>query len=169
MAIWSTDRWRELSSLSAGFIFATIWFDMMFDVKLIDCCLSECSLEEISSKQTVISAYYSQVTWYAPPPMRILLGFVMVMGIISSYYSWKRHPFLWFLQPLLLAIVSVMAAISTFPACYWLGHNPPEPEKFLGSSCRVFTEHGFQLGLVFLHILLHLFCVKQSNLAKKRN
>ena len=94
MAIWSTDRWRELSSLCAGFIFATIWFDMMFDVKLMDCCYSECEVDEIVRNQAVISAYYSQVTWYAPPPMRILLGFVMVLGIFSSYFSWKRHPIL---------------------------------------------------------------------------
>ena len=52
-----------------------------------------------------------------------------------------------------------MAAISTFPVCYWMGHNFPHPEKFLHNSCDVLFEHVVQLGLVLVHILIHLFCV----------
>ena len=155
MAVWSHDRWRELASLCAGFIFATIWFDMMFDVKFLDCCTFEtCSEETFAKRIHVVSAYYGQVTWSAPAPMRILLGFVMVLGIFSGYYSWKRHPVLRIVQPGILSVVALMAAISTFPNCYWIGHSEAIQ---LSLSCRVLYEHALQCSLVFFYILLHLF------------
>jgi hypothetical protein len=170
MAIWSSDRWRELAGVCSGFIFATIWFDMMFDVQIFECCAGSCQDGDVKDRVELLSNYYGQVTWNAPTPMRILLGFVMVLGIFSSYFSWKRHPVLKFLQPLLLIVVALMAAIKTFPSCYRLGHRSAKvSDDILSVSCSVLFEHILQCSLVLVNILLHLFCVPHSQEAIGKN
>ena len=157
MPVWSANHWKQLSGLCAGFIFATVWFDMMFDSRVSSCCgdPSSCSSEEVSAHLSVISSYYKNVTVDAFP-RGFLLGFVMLLGVVAAYESWKRSRLLRWLQPLTLVAVSVIAAGFAFSDCIALGQMGGSLEGF-PKACNILNLHMLQLFILFGHIFIHLF------------
>mmetsp|Transcript_27566 Transcript_27566/g.77019 ORF Transcript_27566/g.77019 Transcript_27566/m.77019 type:complete len:167 (+) Transcript_27566:123-623(+) len=160
MAVWSASHWKQLSALCAGFILATVWFDLMFDTRIKDCCGADCEAGELEQGMSVVAAYYKQTTMDAFP-MGFLLGFVMILGIVASYESWKRSHYLKYFMPLSLCGVAIIATAFGFPECMALGHSGGSP-ALLDRACHVLFLHQMQVGILIVHIMVLFFGVRPS-------
>lgn len=73
--------YRLISCICGGFLLAVLWFDLMHDVVVYPYLLGE---EPVSADALMtIETYYQRVV-IDSSPMNLLVGFVMVLGIITN-------------------------------------------------------------------------------------
>ena len=71
----------------AGFLFAVLWFDLMFDVQVI----GQSAQEPLPAPALAsISSYYRRVTTDASP-MGHLVGAVMLIGVVASLVQARQR------------------------------------------------------------------------------
>ena len=121
----------------AGFLFAVLWFDLMFDVQVVRHAASEIPEPALES----IAAYYARVTT-AARPMNRLVAAAMVGTLASIVISLARgdHPVWvgWVSLPLVLGAIA-LAGAHTVPNAVRLGtrRDPGERQRELAKAvCR---------------------------------
>jgi hypothetical protein len=78
---------HALLAACGGFLLATLWFDLMFDVQVLGHPAASGALPEATIAS--IAAYYRRVTTDAHP-MEHLIGVVMVVAVLGSVWSLRR-------------------------------------------------------------------------------
>lgn len=143
---------NALVAAGAGFLFAVLWFDLMFDVQALRSREGELSEGTLSS----IAGYYRRVTTTARP-MDHLVALVMlvtlasivveiVRGDVPSWVAWSS---------LILAAVPItLAATRTLPKAIRLGAREGTVDRQSALARSVGREH--LLCLVSIAALLVL-------------
>jgi hypothetical protein len=122
-----------------GFLFAVLWFDLMFDVQVLRHRSGDVPEPVLSS----IAAYYRRVTIEASP-MGHAVGLVMLVGIVALIFQWSAGSVpLWAsLASLVLVVPPVaLAAIRVVPSAMRLGRRTDPIAVQSALARRICRDH----------------------------
>ncbi len=129
----------SLLTACAGFLFAVLWMDLIFDVQVLRFRSEPTDLPE--AVLASIAAYYHRATTTSRPMSRLIAA-VMVVLLAALTYESARGPEPWWLLVLsaVLAGIPIMLALTqTVPDAVRLGRradNSPEQTRLARSVCR---------------------------------
>lgn len=148
--------YRLISCICGGFLLAVLWFDLMHDVVVYPYLLGE---EPVSADALMtIETYYQRVV-IDSSPMNLLVGFVMVLGIVTNIIrlvksqepTWLRLTCLaLFLPPTGWALLSIV------PMAAQLASAGSDSVTQASLAIRIFYAHVICLGLISAFVSLQL-------------
>jgi len=137
--------------IGGGFLFAVLWFDLMFDVQVLGASPSIAALGSIA-------AYYRRVTTEAAP-MGHLVATVMVTtlvaGLVDVARVRDRRP-LRIVAFLLLAAPITLASVRVFPNAVTLGREAVEDTAQLALARVILRDHLLCLGSILGFLALRV-------------
>jgi cytochrome bd-type quinol oxidase subunit 2 len=145
---------RALLAACGGFLAATLWFDLMFDVQVL---AHEASAPLPEATIVSIASYYRRVTTDARP-MHLLIATVMVVTLLGS--MWRvvrsRHRGLGWIALLTAAAPIGLAGARVFPNAIRLGSRvgPLDQQSALARS--IFSDHVFCLASIAVFTALQV-------------
>jgi hypothetical protein len=133
-------RLQALLAACGGFLFAVLWFDLMFDVQVLGHPGSPAPLPDATLAS--IAHYYARVTGGAHPMQR-LIGLVMAVTVLGSLvraWSARRRLVSW-LAFGAASIPIALAAMRVFPNAVRLGTGAASPAEQSALARAVFVDH----------------------------
>ena len=137
--------------IGGGFLFAVLWFDLMFDVQVRGASPSIAALGSIA-------AYYRRVTIEATP-MGHLVAAVMVTALVASLVDVARardRRALRIVAFLLLAAPITLASVRVFPNAMTLGREALDDSAQLALARAILRDHLLCLGSILGFLALRL-------------
>lgn len=144
----------SLLTACAGFLFAVLWMDLIFDVQVLRFRSAPSDLPE--PVLASIAAYYHRATTTSAPMGRLIAA-VMVTLLGALTYESARGPEPWWLLVLsavLAGLPIILALAQTVPDAVRLGRRadgPPEQTRLARSVCR---DHLVCAGCMFAFVVL---------------
>jgi hypothetical protein len=138
----------------AGFLFAVLWFDLMFDVQTRGHVGDTLPTEVLAS----ISAYYRRVTTKARP-MNRLIGVVMGLTLLAILVEIVQNADHWWIE--WISLVSAASAIGlagkrTIPNAVRLGRAKDSPDVQTRLARAIYRDHLYCLAGIGVLLLLQL-------------
>jgi hypothetical protein len=137
-------RLRAVLVACGGFLFAVLWFDLMFDIQVLGHAPAPTPLPEVTL--TSIAHYYARVTTGAHPMQR-LVALVMAATVLGSAWTvWTapQRPLPWIAFG--LATVSIgLAVVRVFPNAVRLGSGTAALAEQSALARGIFADHAFCL------------------------
>ncbi|UXA04677.1 hypothetical protein KXD96_16870 [Mycobacterium sp. SMC-2] len=138
----------------AGFLFAVLWMDLIFDVQVLRYRSASTDLPE--TVLASIAAYYHRATTTSRPMSRlIVVVMVILLGALTYQCTRGLEPWwLLVLSAVLAGIPTMLALTQTVPDAVRLGRRgdgPPEQTRLARSVCR---DHLVCAGCMFAFLLL---------------
>ncbi|BBY00995.1 hypothetical protein ACKUT9_24430 [Mycobacterium seoulense] len=144
----------SLLTACAGFLFAVLWMDLIFDVQVLRFRSAPADLPE--PVLASVAAYYHRATTTSRPMSR-LIALVMVILLAALTFQSARGLEPWWLLVLsaVLAGIPIMLALTqTVPDAVRLGRrvdDAPEQARLARSVCR---DHLVCAGCMFAFVVL---------------
>lgn len=148
-----TTLYTHITIACAGFLTATLWMDLIFDVQVIPHLDSGQVPEEVLAS---IQAYYLRVTTDAWP-MGALVGIIILVGVVTNTIRlFKSREWLpgRFLSLLLMVLPSGWAVLSIFPDAQRLAVESLDFTVQSHLVIRIFWGHVTCLALILSLIVV---------------
>ncbi len=130
---------HALLAACGGFLIATLWFDLMFDVQVVAQAPAPAQLPEATLVS--IATYYRRVTTDAAPMQR-LIGAVMVVAVLGSLWALARsRSAVGWLAMLTSALPIGLAAVRIFPNAVRLGGGVASVGEASALARAIFVDH----------------------------
>jgi len=153
-----TQGMQDFAAAGAGFLWAVLWFDLMFDVQILRQHGTEVSEPVLAS----ISAYYKRVTTDARPMNRLVaLVMATTVGSAVAEVVGDRGP-RWAAWASLALVVSAVALAGsrTVPRAVRLGTHRDPISVQSGLARSIFRDHLACLGAISALLVLQLTWVR---------
>jgi hypothetical protein len=140
-----------LSLVGGGFLLAVLWFDLMFDVQVLD---ANASIAALGS----VAAYYRRVTTEAAP-MGHLVAAVMVTALVAGLVDVARardRRALRVAALLLLAAPIALAALRVLPNAVILGREAVDDSEQFALARAILRDHLLCLASILAFLVLRL-------------
>jgi hypothetical protein len=137
--------------IGGGFLFAVLWFDLMFDVQVLRDGSSVAALGSIA-------AYYRRVTTEAAP-MGHLVAAVMLTTVVAGLVEIVRardRRSLQGLALLLLVAPITLAAVRVFPNAVTLGRESVDDASQVVLARAILRDHLLCLGSILGFLALRV-------------
>jgi hypothetical protein len=159
----SGERWlHTLLAACGGFLAATLWFDLMFDVQVLGHAAAPAALPDAALVS--IAAYYRRVTTDAHPMQR-LIGVVMALTVLGSLWMLRRRPRstrVW-LGVLTSAVPIGLAVVRVFPNAVRLGGGAESLVERSALARAIFVDHVFCLASIAVFTVLQIALAATSD------
>ncbi len=138
----------------AGFLLAVLWFDLMFDVQVLDDRGGELPDDVLVS----IAAYYRRVTTAARPMNRLIAAVMLgtIAAIIVQLGQGDAPRWAAVLSLVLAASAIVTAAVHTVPSAMRLGTRSDTDKGQTRLARSIFRDHLLCITAVAVVLFLQL-------------
>jgi hypothetical protein len=145
---------HALLAACGGFLLATLWFDLMFDIQVLAAGPPAPLPESVVAS---IAAYYRRVTTEAHP-MQQLIGVVMAMTVIGTVWMLARpsHRTLRWAALLTSALPIGLAAARVLPNAVRLGTQAGSLAERSALARSIFADHVFCLVSITVFTAIHV-------------
>ena len=142
-------------SVCGGFLLAVLWFDLMFDVQVLQ--FPDTAVPLPDAVLSSIAGYYRRATTEAYP-MNRAVGAVMVTAIVGSIWQAvrARRRGLAIVAAVLVAAAVTLAAARVFPNAVRLGSRADAVEHQSTLARAICTDHLWCLAAILLFTGLQL-------------
>ncbi len=132
---------RALVTGGAGFLLAVLWFDLMFDVQVMNHRQGELPEEVLAS----ISNYYARVTTAARPMNRLIAVAMMatIVAIIVEIANGRSPRWVAWMSLGLAGAAILLAAVRTVPSAVRLGARSDSTEAQSRLARSIYRDHLF--------------------------
>jgi hypothetical protein len=146
----------QTTTAAAGFLFAVLWFDLMFDVQVLR---HRGSPEVPESVLDSISAYYRRVTTTASPMGRLVaLAMLVLLVVLVTQAARGEAPVLVSAVSLSLGLLAIGLALGrVFGAARRLGARTDSPEVQSMLARRILRDHLICLAAMTGVLAIQLF------------
>jgi hypothetical protein len=146
---------HALLAACGGFLIATLWFDLMFDVQVLGHAAAPAPLPETTVAS--IAAYYRRVTTDAHPMQHLIASVMLVtlLGNVWGLFRSSRRSLAW--TALLTSAAPIgFAAVRVFPDAVRLGAGVGSLEERSVLARSIFTGHVFCLFSIAVFTTIQL-------------
>ena len=155
-------NYRTISSLCGGFLLAVLWFDLKFDLLVLDQLVDRGDVDR--EALAGIKAYYARAlgTEMAGFPLIMTMMFLSVVATLVQYKDDCLVAWTWLASLLLLVPPILLAIVRVVPNAGKLADSDADYRQQLDLADAILQDHLFCFASISCFLVLQLYRTREQ-------